>query len=121
MKNDIIAAISTPPGEGAVGIIRMSGNGALEMAEKMFLPYNKEVSLSERRNFSLNLGWILDRNGTRSDEVLIGVMRSPRSYTGEDVVEINCHGGGAALRACLQRCLELGARWPSPGNSLRPF
>lgn len=116
MNNDIIAAISTPPGEGAVGIIRMSGNGALEMAEKMFLPYNKEVSLSERRNFSLNLGWILDRNGTRSDEVLIGVMRSPRSYTGEDVVEINCHGGGAALRACLQRCLELGARLAEPGE-----
>lgn len=116
MSNDIIAAVSTPPGEGAVGIIRMSGNGALEMAEKMFLPYNKEVSLSERRNFSLNLGWILDRNGTRSDEVLIGVMRSPRSYTGEDVVEINCHGGGAALRACLQRCLELGARLAEPGE-----
>lgn len=116
MNNDIIAAISTPPGEGAVGIIRMSGNGALEMAEKMFLPYNKEVSLSERRNFSLNLGWILDRNGTRSDEVLISVMRSPRSYTGEDVVEINCHGGGAALRACLQRCLELGARLAEPGE-----
>ncbi len=116
MSNDIIAAVSTPPGEGAIGIIRMSGNGAIEMTEKMFLPYNKEVTLSQRRSFSLNLGWILDENNTRTDEVLIGVMRSPHSYTGEDVVEINCHGGGAALRACLQRCLQLGARLAEPGE-----
>lgn len=116
MSNDIIAAVSTPPGEGAIGIIRMSGNGAIEMTEKIFLPYNKEVTLSQRRSFSLNLGWILDENNTRTDEVLIGVMRSPHSYTGEDVVEINCHGGGAALRACLQRCLQLGARLAEPGE-----
>lgn len=116
MNNDIIAAVSTPPGEGAVGIIRLSGHGAIEIAEKTFLPYNKNVSLRERRNFSLTLGWILDAEGIRTDEVLVGIMRAPHSYTGEDVVEINCHGGGAALRACLQRCLETGARLAEPGE-----
>jgi tRNA modification GTPase len=116
MNNDIIVAVSTPPGEGAVGIIRMSGGGAIEMADKIFLPYNNEVSLSERRSFSLNLGWIMAADGNRIDEVLAGIMRSPRSYTGEDVVEINCHGGGAALRACLQRCMDLGARLAEPGE-----
>lgn len=116
MNNDIIVAVSTPPGEGAVGIIRMSGNGAVHIADKIFLPYNKDVSLGERRNFSLTLGWILAADGNRIDEVLVGIMRSPHSYTGEDVVEINCHGGGAALRACLQRCLDLGARLAEPGE-----
>ncbi|HPT69795.1 MAG TPA: tRNA uridine-5-carboxymethylaminomethyl(34) synthesis GTPase MnmE, partial [Syntrophomonas sp.] len=72
--------------------------------------------LRERRNFSLNLGWILAADENRIDEVLIGIMRAPHSYTGEDVVEINCHGGGAALRACLQRCLDLGARLAEPGE-----
>jgi tRNA modification GTPase len=116
MNNDIIVAVSTPPGEGAVGIIRMSGSGAIQIADKIFLPYNKEVSLSERRNFSLNLGWILAADENRIDEVLVGIMRSPHSYTGEDVVEINCHGGGASLRACLQRCLDMGARLAEPGE-----
>jgi len=116
MNNDIIVAVSTPPGEGAVGIVRMSGNGAIEIADKIFLPYNKNLLLSERRNFSLNLGWILAAQGQRIDEVLMGIMRSPHSYTGEDVVEINCHGGSAALRACLQRCLDLGARLAEPGE-----
>jgi len=116
MNNDTIVAVSTPPGEGAVGIIRMSGNGALNIADRIFLPYNRDVSLRERRNFSLNLGWILAADENRIDEVLIGIMRAPHSYTGEDVVEINCHGGGAALRACLQRCLDLGARLAEPGE-----
>jgi len=116
MNNDTIVAVSTPPGEGAVGIIRMSGNGAVHIAEKIFLPYNRDVSLRERRNFSLNLGWILAADENHIDEVLIGIMRAPHSYTGEDVVEINCHGGGAALRACLQRCLDLGARLAEPGE-----
>ena len=116
MNNDTIVAVSTPPGEGAVGIIRMSGNGAVHIAEKIFLPYNRDVSLRERRNFSLNLGWILAADENLIDEVLIGIMRAPHSYTGEDVVEINCHGGGAALRGCLQRCLDLGARLAEPGE-----
>lgn len=116
MNNDVIVAVSTPPGEGAVGIIRMSGDGAIEIADKIFLPYNNEVPLSKRRNFSLSLGWILTAQGQRIDEVLMGVMRSPHSYSGEDVVEINCHGGNVALRACLQRCLEQGARLAEPGE-----
>lgn len=116
MNDDIIAAVSTPTGEGAVGIIRMSGDGAIAIADRIFTPRREGFPLQARRNFSLNLGWITDAEGNRLDEVLVGIMRGPRSYTGEDVAEINCHGGRAALQACLQRCLEAGARLAEPGE-----
>jgi tRNA modification GTPase len=116
MINDIIVAVSTPPGEGAIGIIRLSGEGVIEKVAKIFNPYNERLALTERRNFTLALGWIVAANGDRVDEVLIGIMRAPHSYTGEDVVEINCHGGSVALRACLQRCLDQGVRLAEPGE-----
>lgn len=116
MINDPIVAISTPPGEGAVGIIRLSGPGVVEMTSAVFRPYNADLPLTQRRNYSLSLGWVMDSDGEKIDEVLVGVMRAPHSYTGEDVVEINCHGGSLALRRCLQRCLEQGARLAEPGE-----
>lgn len=114
--DDRIVAISTPPGEGAVGIVRLSGSGVIETVSGFFQPYNKELPLTQRKNFSLSLGWVLDVEGEKIDEVLVSVMRSPHSYTGEDVVEINCHGGSLAIRRCLQRCLDAGVRLAEPGE-----
>ena len=109
----LFAAISTPPGEGAIGIIRLSGQGAIDLLARIFRPYNAN---SARKNYSLNLGWIMDAHSEKIDEVLVSIMRGPHSYTAEDVVEINCHGGSVAIRRCLQRCLEEGARLAEPGE-----
>lgn len=115
MLNDAIVALSTPPGEGGIGIIRLSGNGVLDRINKIFLPVSKQ-ELGQRKGFTLNLGWIMDKDGGKIDEVLLGIMRAPHSYTGEDVVEINCHGGSVSVRSCLQRCIDLGMRLAEPGE-----
>ena len=115
MINDAIAAVSTPPGEGGIGIIRLSGNGIIDCISKIFVPF-KDVKLSERKGFTLNLGWIIDHDGAKIDQVLVGIMKAPHSYTGEDVIEINCHGGSMPVRRCLQRCLDTGLRLAEPGE-----
>ncbi|MCX5780865.1 MAG: tRNA uridine-5-carboxymethylaminomethyl(34) synthesis GTPase MnmE, partial [Firmicutes bacterium] len=66
--------------------------------------------------FTLSLGWIIDQDGSKIDQVLLGMMRAPHSYTGEDVIEINCHGGSMPVRRCLQRCLAAGMRLAEPGE-----
>jgi tRNA modification GTPase TrmE len=115
MFEDAIAALSTPPGEGGIGIIRLSGKSVIEMAQKIFLSAaGKE--LNQRRNYTLTLGWIIDEQGKKIDQVLLSIMRAPHSYTGEDVVEINCHGGSIPVRRCLQRCLDTGFRMADPGE-----
>lgn len=116
MMEDLIVAISTPPGEGAIGIIRLSGEGVFDLLGRIFRPYKADPELTARRNHSLNLGWIVDEQGAKIDEVLVGIMRGPHSYTAEDVAEINCHGGSLAIRRCLQRCLDEGARLAEPGE-----
>ena len=115
MFEDAIAALSTPPGEGGIGIIRLSGNGVIERVMEFFIPVAGK-DLSQRRGFTLNLGWIIDQDGSKIDQVLLGIMKAPHSYTGEDVVEINCHGGSLPVRRCLQRCLEAGLRMAEPGE-----
>lgn len=115
MIKDMIAALSTPPGEGGIGIIRLSGEGVIERVEGIFKPV-KGRHLHERAGFTLTLGWITDGDGSNIDQVLLGIMRSPCSYTGEDVVEINCHGGSLPIRRCLQRCLDMGMRLAEPGE-----
>jgi len=115
MKEDMIAALTTPPGEGGVGIIRLSGEGVIEQIAQIFRPV-KGRQLDKRGGFSLTLGWITGEDGTNIDQVLMGIMRAPHSYTGEDVAEINCHGGSLPVRRCLQRCLDLGLRLAEPGE-----
>ncbi len=115
MKEDMIAALSTPPGEGGIGIIRLSGEGVIERVAMIFKPV-KGRQFHERAGFTLTLGWITDEDGSNIDQVLVGIMRSPCSYTGEDVVEINCHGGSLPIRRCLQRCLDMGMRLAEPGE-----
>lgn len=114
--DDTIAAISTPPGEGGIGIIRLSGRHAISIAAALFSATRKHSPLTAA-NFSLQHGYII-HPGTETvlDEVLVSVMRSPHSYTREDVVEINCHGGMLALQQVLEAALSQGARLAAPGE-----
>jgi tRNA modification GTPase len=114
--DDTIAAISTPLGEGGIGIVRLSGKDALPIAEKTFRsPRSK--SLLNAKSHSITHGFIKDpATGHVIDEVLAIVMRSPYSYTKEDVVEIHCHGGMIPLRKTLELFLHLGARLADPGE-----
>lgn len=112
---DCIAAISTPPGEGGIAVIRVSGEAAPEIVDKIFSSRSGK-KLGEFRSHSLNLGYIRDENGTIIDEVLVSRMDAPHSYTGENVVEINCHGGAVATRKCLELVLKAGARLAEPGE-----
>ena len=115
INEETIAAISTPPGMGGIAIIRISGEKAFDICEKIFCrPSNK--SLSEASNFSLSYGHIADENGDILDEVLLGKMCAPHTYTTEDVAEINCHGGYAAAKSILDLVLKCGARIAEPGE-----
>lgn len=113
---DDIAAISTPPGEGGIAIVRLSGTEVILKVNSIFKPYKKEVDLREKSGFTLTLGWIIDAEGNIVDEVLVSIMKNPHSYTGEDVVEINCHGGSIPARRCLEEVLKTGVRIAEPGE-----
>ena len=115
---DTIAAISTAKGEGGIGIIRLSGHDAIAIAGKLFKPAGRS-RLARFKNFTLHYGWIVDgtdANAQVIDEVLLSVMRGPRSYTKEDMVEISCHGGYLCVQAILKRAVSLGARLAQPGE-----
>lgn len=112
---DTIAAISTPSGEGAIGIVRLSGSGSLGIADKVFRP-NAAGSPSGFRSFTVHYGHIVDGTARVVDEALLTVMRAPKSYTKEDMAEINCHGGIVPLRKTLELVLAGGARLAEPGE-----
>ncbi|MGQ9557923.1 MAG: tRNA uridine-5-carboxymethylaminomethyl(34) synthesis GTPase MnmE [Desulfurispora sp.] len=115
LDSDTIAAIATAPGEGAIGIVRLSGPQAVEIARRLFRP-GKEMAWSPQSH-RLYYGHIVDpADGRVVDEVLVAVMLAPRTYTREDVVEINCHGGITPLRQVLQLVLAAGARLAGPGE-----
>jgi len=111
---DSIAAISTPVGAGGIGIVRISGKDALQVADKIFRAKDG-LKPSGFKTFTTHYGWISDRDKI-IDEVILTVMRSPRSFTKEDIVEINCHGGIIPLRAILDLVLASGCRLAEPGE-----
>lgn len=111
--DDTIAAISTPPGEGGIGIVRLSGSEAIGIVSRLFVS-NRQHDLHSRRR--VYYGRICDPQSVPLDEVLVHVMRAPHSYTREDVVEINCHGGAGPLNAVLEAVLAGGARLARPGE-----
>lgn len=115
MYQDTIAAISTPVGEGGIGILRLSGKEANSIAQRIF-----DGQLSDHR---LSYGHIIDpSSGTIIDEVLISYMAAPHTYTREDIVEINCHSGPLLLQRLLEIVLNAGARLATPGEfTLRAF
>lgn len=112
VQRDSIAAISTPPGEGAIALIRISGRDAVEIADKIFRGNGKPSEFSSHRQ---RLGQIVE-NGNVVDEVMLSVHRAPSSYTGEDLVEISCHGGALVSARVLDMCLRAGARAAEPGE-----
>lgn len=116
---DNIAAISTPPGEGGIAIVRLSGGQVIPRVETIFHPHRPGVWLGERPTHSLTLGWIMGEDQQPLDQVLVTIMRGPNSYTGEDVVEINCHGGTLPARRVMDRILQTGVRLADPGEFTR--
>lgn len=107
-----IAAISTPMGNGGVGIVRISGDDALKIVLKIFKPLKK----GEIKPFSMRLGIIIDENKNTVDQVLVSYFKAPKSYTGEDVCEINCHGGNVAVNRVLELLLRNGATLAEGGE-----
>src|SRR6202011_5355628 len=110
---DTIAAISTPPGEGAIALVRISGANAIAVADKICRGKQKP---SESASHVQHFGEIVDEQGRLIDQVMISVHRAPASYTGEDLVEISCHGGTLVSAKVLEACLRAGARGARPGE-----
>lgn len=114
MDFDTIAAISTPIGEGGIAIVRVSGQDAIPIVDKM---YKGTKKLSTVDTHTINYGWIIDkRTNEKVDETLVTVMKAPRTFTGEDVVEVNVHGGMVSVNRVLQLVLDAGARLADPGE-----
>ena len=104
--NDTIVAIATPPGIGAIGIIRLSGSDAIATANKIF----SGKDLTKQQTHTLHFGKIKD-SARVIDEAVISIYKGPGSYTGEDVIEISCHGSDYVLQQVVGLCMRNGARW----------
>ena len=114
--DDTITAISTPVGQGGIGIVRLSGDKAFSIADRIFISKNK-TRPSEALSHSMLYGHVIDPiNKISIDEVLASVMRAPNSYTREDIIEINCHGGMVSVRRILEIVIQEGARLAEPGE-----
>ncbi|MGH2104422.1 tRNA uridine-5-carboxymethylaminomethyl(34) synthesis GTPase MnmE [Aerococcus urinaeequi] len=112
---DTIAAISSAPGEGAIGIVRLSGDDALAIADKVYKLGQKKLSTQD--SHTIHYGHIVDpKDGQEIDEVMVSVMREPKTFTREDIVEINTHGGIVATNRVLELVLREGATLAEPGE-----
>ncbi|MGL5100202.1 MAG: tRNA uridine-5-carboxymethylaminomethyl(34) synthesis GTPase MnmE, partial [Fusobacteriaceae bacterium] len=114
---DTIAAISTPRGEGGIGIVRMSGAQSLEILKKIFVPKSGK-GVDELKSFTINYGHIYN-DDELVDEVLVSILKGPKTYTKEDIVEINCHGGFVITEKVLETVLRHGARHAEMGEFTR--
>jgi tRNA modification GTPase len=121
-NDDTIVALATAPGIGAIAVIRLSGPKAIEIADKLFTSKKgKQKSLTVVKSHTLHYGTITE-NGNLVDEVLISLMRSPNTYTGEDIVEVSCHGSVYIQQKIIQLCQSAGARLAGPGEfTMRAF
>ena len=115
MTTDTIAAIATAPGAGGIGIVRVSGPGALPILEKLFAPARK----GDYKPWTLRRGRVQDTEGNTLDDSLAVFMPGPKTFTGEDVAELQCHGGPVLLAAVLEACLRAGARLAERGEFTR--
>ncbi len=126
MKLDTICAISTPPGVSGIGIVRLSGPKTYKIIEKIFTPgkitgKRKKIKIEKIPSHTVHYGHIIE-NGRIIDEVLLTIMKAPKSYTREDMAEIGCHGGIIPLKEVLNLCIKMGARLASPGEfTMRAF
>src|SRR5512140_124623 len=114
--NDTIAAIATPPGEGAIAVIRISGPAAIGIADRIF---RGRTPLADAPGFTVHYGTAVEQNGQPVDQVLASLFRSPHSYTGEDLVEISCHGGMFLAQQILSILTGAGARQAEAGECTR--
>ena len=115
--NELIVAMATPPGVGAIGVIRLSGAGSIELINSMF----PSKDLTVEKGNSLHVG-VLIKDDIALDEVVLSLFRTPRSYTGEDIVEISCHGSPYIQQQIIEACIMKGARIAKPGEfTLRAF
>lgn len=116
MEQDTICALATPPG-GAIAIIRVSGPDAIAVTEKIF-----SKSLEKAKGYTLHFGQVTDGEGKELDEVLVSLFRAPHSYTGEDSIEISCHGSSYIVQRLLESLIKNGARQAEPGEyTMRAF
>ncbi|MCC8150207.1 MAG: tRNA uridine-5-carboxymethylaminomethyl(34) synthesis GTPase MnmE [Lachnospiraceae bacterium] len=115
MQTDTIAAIATAMSNSGIGIIRISGEEALTVADRMFTPKQGDKKVSEMNSHTIHYGYIRDGEEI-IDEVLLLVMRAPRTYTREDVVEVDCHGGILVMKRILETAFHCGARPAEPGE-----
>lgn len=114
MEMDTIAAISTALGEGAIGIVRLSGDQAIAIGDKLFKGTKR---LEDTPSHTIVYGHLMDDASEEAiEEAMVTVMRAPRTYTREDIVEINCHGGLVSVNRVLQAVLAKGARLAEPGE-----
>ncbi len=119
IEQDTICAVSTPPGDGGIGIIRLSGRQAIALAAVLFKPQRDKV-IADAASHTLHYGHVVDPGtGEVIDEALVSVMRAPATYTREDVVEFNCHGGMMPLRRTMELLIRTGARQAEPGEFTR--
>jgi tRNA modification GTPase len=118
IQTDTIVALATPPGVGAIGVLRLSGAAAIDIADTVF----KGKKLADQPSHTAHFGRICTPDGRVLDEVLATVFKNPHAYTGEDSVEISCHGSPYILQQVMQCCLEQGARMAAPGEfTMRAF
>lgn len=115
MKTETIAAIATAVSNGGISIIRVSGSEAFDVVDKVYRSKSGRQCLKEFESHTIHFGYIVDEDST-IDEVLVSIFKAPNSYTMEDVVEINCHGGALVTKKILETCLKNGARSAEPGE-----
>ncbi len=121
IKNDTIIALATPSGLGAISVIRLSGNKAITIADSFFKSIKKDKKLTDQKTHTIHLGHIVN-NGLILDEVLVSVFKNPNSYTGENVVEISCHGSTYIQQEIIQLFLKNGCRMADNGEfTMRAF
>ena len=113
-----ICAIATPPGEGGIAVVRLSGPEAFAVADKVFVPVNRERSIGTAKGYTAMFGHFW-HNGRQMDETVALVFRAPHSYTGENVVELSVHGGGAMARCLVEALIEAGAAPAGAGEFTR--
>ncbi|MEA3505690.1 MAG: tRNA uridine-5-carboxymethylaminomethyl(34) synthesis GTPase MnmE, partial [Bacteroidota bacterium] len=122
INKDTICALATPNGSGAIAIIRLSGPNSFSIGDSIFTPSNKEASISIAETHKLLFGVIKNEENEILDEVLISVFRNPHSYTGEDSIEISCHGSEYIQQKILELLITKGARLANPGEyTMRAF
>ena len=110
--DDTIVALATAPGIAAIGVIRLSGSKAIQITNELFA----SKDLLKQPTHTIHVGFIRDENNTDIDEVVISIYKNPKSYTGEDIVEISCHGSPFVQQQVIQACIHKGARMARPGE-----